>query len=436
MPGVMALGGQQALNSYRNAGAALLHAMQHGDTGLPSSGRTGTSCGSSMAGCGGPAPAGPAGGNMILSTSPSRPAYGSDMAGLDGQCPALPPWGSPPDLAQPSLPWADASTASLLQAAQPTVDGACSLSAFAGAGAPVAALGLLVQEAPDDEQLPSTARDVLGVPMLSKPSVRNTFIDYKPARSPSVERFFEERKVRSSPTSRQLSRQGSCSSLRFALDIDDPFAIATPTDSVFPTPKHTYAPRDPLMGLSPGWQDLQGMPTPEPEMGGALPVLRLSQFISDGLPSDRPADTVASAAARLAHELRQGSSLMPRTMGKATDCSAVCSTAATSAPGSALVVGSVVPSTSASTAGGSGLIPGSVQLPQDMHLRMGMGVSRGSALHAVGACKPCAFVFQDGCANGVDCEFCHLCDPGERKRRKKERRKLAAHWKNRFGQEC
>jgi len=48
--------------------------------------------------------------------------------------------------------------------------------------------------------------------------------------------------------------------------------------------------------------------------------------------------------------------------------------------------------------------------------------SRGSALHAWRACKPCAFIFQEGCANGLECEFCHLCEPGERKRRKKERR--------------
>lgn len=50
--------------------------------------------------------------------------------------------------------------------------------------------------------------------------------------------------------------------------------------------------------------------------------------------------------------------------------------------------------------------------------------SRGSALHAWRACKPCAFVFneEEGCGNGVDCEFCHLCEPGERKRRKKERK--------------
>ncbi|CAE7938608.1 Lipk [Symbiodinium necroappetens] len=48
--------------------------------------------------------------------------------------------------------------------------------------------------------------------------------------------------------------------------------------------------------------------------------------------------------------------------------------------------------------------------------------SRGSALHAWRACKPCAFVFQEGCQNKEQCDFCHLCEPGERKRRKKERR--------------
>eukprot|EP00930_Biecheleria_cincta_P003429 TRINITY_DN104362_c0_g1_i1.p1 TRINITY_DN104362_c0_g1~~TRINITY_DN104362_c0_g1_i1.p1 ORF type:complete len:482 (-),score=47.56 TRINITY_DN104362_c0_g1_i1:39-1484(-) len=53
---------------------------------------------------------------------------------------------------------------------------------------------------------------------------------------------------------------------------------------------------------------------------------------------------------------------------------------------------------------------GSAQLP-----------SRGSALHRWGACKPCAFVFNGGCTNAVECEFCHLCGPGEKRRRRKER---------------
>jgi hypothetical protein len=47
--------------------------------------------------------------------------------------------------------------------------------------------------------------------------------------------------------------------------------------------------------------------------------------------------------------------------------------------------------------------------------------SKGSQLHLWGACKPCAFFIKDGCANGDDCHFCHLCEPGEKKRRKKER---------------
>lgn len=46
--------------------------------------------------------------------------------------------------------------------------------------------------------------------------------------------------------------------------------------------------------------------------------------------------------------------------------------------------------------------------------------SRGSAFHASGSCKPCAFVFHGGCNNDAECPFCHLCEPGERKRRKKE----------------
>mmetsp|Transcript_124813 Transcript_124813/g.312140 ORF Transcript_124813/g.312140 Transcript_124813/m.312140 type:complete len:328 (+) Transcript_124813:110-1093(+) len=44
----------------------------------------------------------------------------------------------------------------------------------------------------------------------------------------------------------------------------------------------------------------------------------------------------------------------------------------------------------------------------------------GSLTHNTGSCKPCAFVFKDGCQNGVDCQFCHLCEPGEKKRRKKD----------------
>jgi len=47
----------------------------------------------------------------------------------------------------------------------------------------------------------------------------------------------------------------------------------------------------------------------------------------------------------------------------------------------------------------------------------------GSAGHGLGECKPCAFFWKaQGCGNGVQCSFCHLCDSGEKKRRAKDKR--------------
>jgi hypothetical protein len=49
----------------------------------------------------------------------------------------------------------------------------------------------------------------------------------------------------------------------------------------------------------------------------------------------------------------------------------------------------------------------------------------GSAGHRLGQCKPCAFFYRDeGCSNGLDCPFCHLCDSTEKKRRQKEKRTM------------
>lgn len=49
----------------------------------------------------------------------------------------------------------------------------------------------------------------------------------------------------------------------------------------------------------------------------------------------------------------------------------------------------------------------------------------GSAGHHLRDCKPCAFLdSRKGCLSGPECTYCHLCGPGEKKRRQKERRKL------------
>lgn len=60
-------------------------------------------------------------------------------------------------------------------------------------------------------------------------------------------------------------------------------------------------------------------------------------------------------------------------------------------------------------------------------LSTGLGIqttSKGSKTHQNGVCKPCAFFWKDGCKNGPDCQYCHLCPPGELKRRKKARAML------------
>jgi len=47
--------------------------------------------------------------------------------------------------------------------------------------------------------------------------------------------------------------------------------------------------------------------------------------------------------------------------------------------------------------------------------------SIGSMAHDAGKCKPCAFFHTKGCENGFDCEFCHVCEFGEKKKRRKEK---------------
>jgi len=48
--------------------------------------------------------------------------------------------------------------------------------------------------------------------------------------------------------------------------------------------------------------------------------------------------------------------------------------------------------------------------------------SVGSLLHCSGQCQPCGFFHTKGCSNGARCEFCHLCTPGEVKKRRREKR--------------
>jgi len=47
--------------------------------------------------------------------------------------------------------------------------------------------------------------------------------------------------------------------------------------------------------------------------------------------------------------------------------------------------------------------------------------SVGSATHFSGSCKPCAFFHAKGCESGINCEFCHVCGPNEKKKRQRDK---------------
>jgi len=55
------------------------------------------------------------------------------------------------------------------------------------------------------------------------------------------------------------------------------------------------------------------------------------------------------------------------------------------------------------------------ETPQDV---FDLNAHGPSALHGTGECKPCMFVHATGCRQGLDCQFCHRCPPGEQKRRR------------------
>lgn len=281
---------------------------------------------------------------------------------------------------------------------------------------------------------PAAGRFAAGAGAAETYVVRNTFIEFKLQREPSLEHFFEARRCRSSPTSRAASRSPSrqVSQERLlrrssGLRVEDPLNIATPTGSCLPTPRGPHADG----ALPERWEAHHAALAGQL---GALPLLRLS-----GLISDVPGATAAAAAAKLTQELARGAVLVPSISLGQEGGSSVCSTAASSAQGSALLA-----SDSASSAG-SGIVPASPAPPPTLagdafsrltawQPRLGTSEmpTRGSALHSSGACKPCAFVFQDGCKNGLECEFCHLCDIGESKRRKKTK-KLEVSWRMQNG---
>lgn len=279
----------------------------------------------------------------------------------------------------------------------------------AGVSLPPAALGLPLEPPPFSQASPGARTpggfsDRFRTLEASPVSVRRTFVDFPLARSPSLESFFDERLVRSSPVSRPISgpTSGAQSRVRSPMsrqtsgglepvtlcprELESFLSIAvTPTSSRMPSPRGELAP-----AAECGAQAQQAWPWVAASAAPDAPmVLRLSDAI------DKMGLSGASS-------------------GSAT-CSTRAGSGAVPLSPTPQVESGLAPGTALSASGADRPTLGTPELP-----------SRGSALHCWGACKPCAFVFAEGCANGVDCQFCHLCDAGEKKRRRRERRKVAA----------
>jgi len=196
--------------------------------------------------------------------------------------------------------------------------------------------------------------------------IRNTFLAV-PERSPSVERYLE-RQCKSAPVSAPHSAVGSA---RIELDAKRPSGLdyaVVAAASCLAMDLGCVAVQDP--GTNSGTNSSSG--------SGSLRMTHQSCAGSTTAESER--DNLQSAP----HQ-PSGSSC-----------------------GSANLPSEVSPSES-----GGMQVLGSRQLP-----------CKGSALHRLGSCKPCAFHCQGGpaaCKNGIECTFCHLCEPGEKKRRKKEK---------------
>jgi len=174
-------------------------------------------------------------------------------------------------------------------------------------------------------------------------AVKNTFIHANIGRAPSLDGYYEERRLRSCPVS----------------VIDEPSIMAgAPCASECSNTRNVA--RDALQASC--WP--AGIPPPPAEPPALLPPTMLQT----GPPGQAPA----------------APPLLPQDSSMVLELSRLLEAAT----------------------------PRSLDLP-----------SAGSVHHCQGTCSPCAhFHSRNGCKNGVSCQFCHLCPPGELKRQQKAKR--------------
>eukprot|EP00435_Cladocopium_sp_Y103_P023952 s2517_g5.t2 len=223
-----------------------------------------------------------------------------------------------------------------------------------------------VHSACNEKDANSPMKVIPGLPEIEYPSpvsVRNTFLDTDIGRPPSLDEFFQERLLRSAPGSALPQ------SKMFDSQVDEEPEFLPSTTPVIPTAWPRTMSGEGLedffaaVGVA-GVTDISTGQSPSAkEMPPPPPMQNAPQFVAAELPP-LPAGGYASdlpVPVKLAQVLKE-----PEV--------------------------------------------GTPEVP-----------TMGSRNHRLGNCRPCAFFHTKGCSSGMDCEFCHLCDAGEKKRRAKQR---------------
>lgn len=250
--------------------------------------------------------------------------------------------------------------------------------------------------------------------------VKNTFIEMIP---PSVDAFYRKRASRSCPPKRTGSLlsdvlQGACvlaseaqlpsqcrnllSGLQGACELADevqlpsPCRILTPTSSTSShTPPVQASPRPPMKMEEE--TSIEPLECAAGDAGGDA-VIETASFTTHSAEIDHDGAVTPTAYAGLADGSAIAGKTLPPALLQCVATQPVC----IAVPAAAVAVPPPPPNDPA---------PGSFELP-----------SIGSLGHPTGDCRPCAFLHTKGCSTGPACKFCHLCGPGERKRRLREKR--------------
>eukprot|EP00443_Scrippsiella_acuminata_P070871 CAMPEP_0115494034 /NCGR_PEP_ID=MMETSP0271-20121206/64505_1 /TAXON_ID=71861 /ORGANISM="Scrippsiella trochoidea, Strain CCMP3099" /LENGTH=416 /DNA_ID=CAMNT_0002922587 /DNA_START=27 /DNA_END=1278 /DNA_ORIENTATION=- len=287
-----------------------------------------------------------------------------------------------------------------------------------------------VEDAPPYPVALDALDEIAGAP-ISPLRIKNTFLDAGVQLSPSWDHFYHAREVQTCP-SRNAGRLVDLSLERIPGDIPEeptsptatPLAIVTPCNMQTPVAEGAlrvpgYQPWCSLSLEYPSYGHASQMSAPTEVLVGRVSVAPYSNLApADSTPllceqgnyAPRAVLSLADALESEAMSVQQLSMMRPEIQP---------------APYADAQFAPLVPQPESAALDGWTLNLGAPSAPPPPPAQPALGTaelpSMGSSDHALGCCKPCAFLHTKGCQSGLACKFCHLCGPEERRRRRQEK---------------